>query len=113
LSLPFPGYLPSEDEPAAVLPSEDYEIDRIIDQYNESNGRSRKTWYLVHWAGYPEDSVSWVLQEDVKAIAVVKEWKKMVRKFPAMRKKALNVLPSKRPLRYRGDDPVQNDETDS
>ena len=91
-----------------MLPSEDYEIDWIIDQYNEMNGKLRTTWYLVHWAGYPEDTVSWVLEEDVKAIAVVKEWKLMVSKFPAQRKSILNVLPSKRPKRYRGTDPVSD-----
>ena len=105
LSLPFPGYVPAPDEPAVVLPSEDYEIDRILDQYTETNGRLRKTWYLVHWAGYPEDSVSWVLQDDVKAIAVVKEWKKGMKKFTASQKRLINVLPSKRPIKFRRDDP--------
>ena len=105
VSLPFPGYIPSPDEPAAVLPSEDYEIDRIVDQYTESNGKLRKTWYLVHWAGYPEDSNSWVLQSDVRAIEVVREWKNCVKKFTSVRKRMLNVLPSKRPKKFRRLDP--------
>jgi hypothetical protein len=106
VSLPFPGYVPSPDEPATVLPSEDYEIDRIVDQYSESNhGTLNKTWYLVHWAGYPEDSNSWVLQSDVRAIEVVKVWKKSVKAFTKTRKRMLKVLPSKRPLKYRRGDP--------
>ena len=109
ISLPFPGYIPSEDEPAVVLPSEDYEIDRIFDQFNESNGKMRKTWFLVHWAGYPEDSVSWVLSEAIRAHAVLKEWKQSMRKFSAQRKRMLNQKPSKRPIKFRRDDPVQEE----
>ena len=109
ISLPFPGYVPSDDEPTVVLPSEDYEIDRIFDQFNESNGKMRKTWYLVHWAGYPEDSVSWVLSEDIRAHAVLKEWKQSMRKFSAQRKRMLNQKPSKRPIKFRRDDTVQEE----
>ena len=68
---------------------------------------------MVHWAGYPEDSVSWVLQDDVKAIAVVKEWKKGMKKFTASRKRMVNVLPSKRPIKYRRDDPDRIEVDDS
>ena len=105
ISLPFPGYIPSADEPKSVLPSTDYEIDEILDQYNEINNKSRKTWYLIHWAGYPDDSVAWVLSEEVRAADVVKAWKSKVRKFPQQRKRMLSQKPSKRPTRFRWDDP--------
>jgi transposase InsO family protein len=109
ISLPFPGYKPSVDEPKTVLPSTDYEIDEILDQYNEVNNKSRKTWYLIHWAGYPDDAVAWVLSEEVRAADVVKEWKKKVSQFPQQRKRMLSQKPSKRPKKFRWDDPGDED----
>jgi transposase InsO family protein len=108
ISLPFPGYVPDKNEPKTVLPSTDYEIDQILDQYTEQNGKSRKIWYLIHWAGYPDDAVAWVLSEEVRAIDIVKEWKKKVRKFPQQRKRMLTQRPSKRPVKFRWDDPKEN-----
>ena len=105
LSLPFPGHVTSEDDLPIISHSEDFSIDDILDEYSEGNGKSKRTWYLVHWQGYSPDEVSWVRSEEVYSADIVKSWKARVRGFGQARKNLLKVLPSKRPIRFRWDDP--------
>ena len=113
LSTPFPGYVTGKDEPKPLLPYEDFEIDKIIDQYDEVNGKVRRTWFLVHWANYPVDAVSWVISTDVRAANVLKAWRSEKKKLSLKRRKLFGMLPSKRPNDFRRDDPFENDAEDN
>jgi hypothetical protein len=99
LSLELPGDLIEDNQPKRLLPNEDYEIDGIIDQYDEGKGKTKKTWYLVTWTGYPEPS--WVLSQRVNAKAMVSEWKMKVKKMTKSERAMINVEPASRPGNYK------------
>ena len=105
LSVPFPPYQPKKDDPPVLSHSDDFGIDEILDEYSEGRGKRKRTWYLVHWQGYAKDEVSWVSSKKVQANDVVREWRTTVGEMTESRKKLINVLPSKRPLKFRWDDP--------
>jgi transposase InsO family protein len=105
LSVPFPTYQPKKDDPPKLSHSDDFSIDEILDEYSEGKGKSKRTWYLVHWQGYAKDEVSWVSSKRVQANDIVKAWRLTVDQMTESRKKLINVLPSKRPLKFRWDDP--------
>jgi transposase InsO family protein len=99
LSLELPGDLIEDIQPKRLLPNEDYEIDGIIDQYDEGKGKTKKTWYLVTWTGYPEPS--WVLSQRVNAKAMVSEWKMKVKNMTKSERAMINVEPASRPGNYK------------
>jgi hypothetical protein len=99
LSLELPGDLIEDNQPKRLLPNEDYEIDRLIDQYDEGKGKTKKTWYLVNWTGYQESS--WVLSQRVNAKEIVCEWKRYVKKLTKSEKAIINVEPASRPGNYK------------
>ena len=99
LSLELPGDLIEDNQPKRLLPNEDYEIDGIIDQYDEGKGKTKKTWYLVTWTGYPEPS--WVLSQRVNAKAMVSEWKMKVKNMTKSERAMINVEPASRPGNYK------------
>ena len=99
LSSELPGYIPKSDEPSRLLPNEDYEIDAIIDQYDEGKGKCKKTWYLVHWTGYEEHS--WVPESRINAKELLGEWKMKVKRLTKSERALINVEPSKRPGKYK------------
>jgi hypothetical protein len=99
LSSELPGYIPTSDEPSRLLPNEDYEIDAIIDQYDEGKGKCKKTWYLVHWTGYEEHS--WVPESRINAKELLGEWKMKVKRLTKSERALINIEPSKRPGKYK------------
>jgi len=99
LSLELPGDSLKGSQPKRLLPNEDYEIDGIIDQYDEGKGKGKKTWYLVNWTGYQEPS--WVQSTRVNAIDMVKEWKLRVQQLSPTEKKLISIKPSLRPNKLR------------
>jgi hypothetical protein len=107
LSRPFPGHVTSVDDLPIISHSEDFSIDDILDEYSEGRGKSKRTWYLVHWQGYTPDEVSWVRSSDVYSFDIIKSWKAKVRGFGQARKDLLKILPSKRPIQHRWDDPKE------
>jgi hypothetical protein len=84
-----------------LYPNEDYEIEAILDQYDEGKGKDKRTWYLVQWKGYNASENAWVLSTRVHAIDLVSAWKKTIAKWSKTRRSQLNVLPSKRTLEMR------------
>jgi hypothetical protein len=99
LSLELPGDLIEDNPPKRLLPNEDYEIDGIIDQYDEGKGKTKKTWYLVKWTGYQEPS--WVLSQRVNAKEIIGEWKKHVKNLTKSERAMINVEPASRPGNYK------------
>jgi hypothetical protein len=99
LASELPGDTIEGDQPKRLLPNEDYEIDGIIDQYDEGKGKTKKTWYLVNWTGYQEPS--WVLSHKVNAKEIVGEWKRYVKQLTRSEKALINVEPSQRPGKHQ------------
>ena len=99
LSSELPGDTIEDNQPKRLLPNEDYEIDGIIDQYDEGKGKSKKTWYLVNWTGYHEPS--WVLSHKVNAKQIVGEWKRYVKNLTKSDRAMINVEPSSRPGKHK------------
>jgi hypothetical protein len=95
LSLELPGDSIKDNQPKRLLPSEDYEIDGIIDQYDEGKGKGKKTWYLVNWTGYQEPS--WVQSNRVNAKEMVNEWKRKVKMLTQAERSLISIKPSLRP----------------
>jgi hypothetical protein len=104
LTDPFPGWTPNADAPPKFLPSEDYEIKSIEDQYQELQGRGKhkRIWYLVCWAGYTLEDDQWVESTKVSVPAIVKdsEWLQKVCAMSKRRRAMLEVLPSDRTGEY-------------
>jgi len=99
LSSELPGDTIEGNQPKRLLPNEDYEIDGIIDQYDEGKGKNKKTWYLVNWTGYNEPS--WVLSHKVNAKEIVSEWKRYVKNLTKSDRALINVEPSARPGKHK------------
>lgn len=103
LADPMPGWTPDADAPPKITPAEDYEVEAIMDQYQEGKGRNRRIWYLIRWTGYPPEDDQWVESTKVDAIAVVKEWKRKVRDMTKERQAMFDVMPSERPGNFKRD----------
>jgi hypothetical protein len=84
-----------------LYPSEDYEIEQILDQYDEGKGKEKRTWYLVKWKDYDTSENLWVLSTRIHAVDLLAAWKKSVAKWTKSRQSQISVLPSKRTLDMR------------
>jgi hypothetical protein len=52
--------------PELVEGVEEHEIERIVNVGQKGRGRNRKTWYQVHWKGYPNEEDEWFPIEELE-----------------------------------------------
>jgi hypothetical protein len=54
--------------PELVEGVEEHEIERIVNVGQKGRGRGRKTWYQVHWKGYPNEEDEWFPIEELEHV---------------------------------------------